>query len=158
MRCNDDSARQSGLARTKGGRFVTSNELDVLVPWLRLSSVLRGGCLPDSLADSWLHRGHKAWHDRTEQSRLFTKLCESDGVRDKTESKRGRNALQKRLLRARKYVHLVDILGQAVLDAAPVISISNLDQVSLEQIRMLPCSLADKDLVEAARQRCARRL
>jgi hypothetical protein len=110
----------------------------------------------DRLPDTQLHKGDKAWHDRTEQSRLFTKLCENEGVRDKVESKRGRSALQKRLLRARKYVHLVDVLGQAALDAAPVISISNLDQVSLEQIRLLPCSLADKDLVDAARQRCAR--
>jgi len=110
------------------------------------------------IPDLQLHKGDKAWHDRTEQNRLFTKLCDTEGVRPKVENERGRTALQKRLLRARKYVYLVDILGQAVLDAAPVISISNLDRVSLEQIRLLPCSLADKDLVEAARQRCAEEL
>ncbi|KAK1920663.1 hypothetical protein DB88DRAFT_502825, partial [Papiliotrema laurentii] len=110
----------------------------------------------DRLPDTQLHEGDKAWRDRTEQSRLFSTLCDSEGVRDKVESKRGRNALQKRLLRARKYVHLVDVLGEAVLDAVPVISISNLNQVSLEQIRLLPRSSADKALVDAVRERCAR--
>ena len=119
---------------------------------------VRDSSAAQGISDLQLHQGDKAWHDRTEQTRLFTKLCDTEGVRPKVENKRARAALQKRLLRARKYVHLVDILGQAVLDAAPVISISNLDQVSLEQIRLLPCSLADKDLVEAARQRCAREL
>lgn len=63
-------------------------------------------------------------------------------------------ALQKRLLRARKFVHLVDALGKGALNAVPVINVTHMDRVPLEQIRLLPSSMAGKDLLDAARRAC----
>lgn len=63
-------------------------------------------------------------------------------------------ALQKRLLRARKFVHLVDALGMGVLNAVPAVSVTHLERIPLEQIRLLPSSMAGKDLLDAARRVC----
>jgi len=62
--------------------------------------------------------------------------------------------LQKRLLRARKFVHLVDALGNGVLNAVPAVNVTHLERIPLEQIRLLASSMAGKDLLDAARLTC----
>jgi len=63
-------------------------------------------------------------------------------------------ALQKRLLRARKFVHLVDALGKGALNAVPAVSVTHLERIPLQQIRLLPSSMAGKDMLDAARRAC----
>lgn len=67
---------------------------------------------------------------------------------------RYRMALQERLLRAHKFVHLVDALGVGVLNAVPVVSVTHLERIPLEHIRLLPSSMAGKDILDAARRIC----
>ena len=55
----------------------------------------------------------------------------------KVKDRRARGALQKRLLRARKFVHLVEVFGKTVLDSTPAVSVTNLDRIPLDQIRLL---------------------
>ncbi|OCF70813.1 hypothetical protein I204_08533 [Kwoniella mangroviensis CBS 8886] len=98
-----------------------------------------------------LHGNGKPWYDRTEQHRLFQLLCSSPRFSASAKERKARLALQKRLLRARKFVHLVETLGANVLRAVPTVCVTNLDRMPLEQLRLLASSMGEKNLLNAAR-------
>jgi hypothetical protein len=74
-------------------------------------------------------------HSRTEQSHLFDLLCEEPCFQSIVLHSNARSCLKKRLQRGRKYNHLVKIFGMAVLHAAPVVCVSRLNGVKLEDLR-----------------------
>jgi hypothetical protein len=74
-------------------------------------------------------------HSRTEQSRFFDLLCEEPCFQAIVHQVNARSCLKKRLQRARKYHHLVKIFGMAVLHAAPVVCVSRMDGVKMEDLR-----------------------
>lgn len=55
-----------------------------------------------------------------------------------------RAALQKRIQRARKFVALVDILGQEALHLAPEVSVSRLDAIKLSDLQKMAAESNDR--------------
>jgi hypothetical protein len=66
---------------------------------------------------------------------------------------RGQMKWKKRLQRAHKYCLLVDIFGEAVLEAAPSVSISRLDPISLTSLELLQDEWLTNGHVCAIKQR-----
>ena len=73
-------------------------------------------------------------HSRTEQSHFFERLCEEPCFQSVVLQSNARSSLKKRLQRGRKYHYLVKIFGMAVLHAAPVVCVSRMDGVKLEDL------------------------
>jgi hypothetical protein len=74
-------------------------------------------------------------HYRTEQSHFFDLLCQEPCFQSIVLQANARSCLKKRLQRGRKYHYLVKIFGMAVLHAAPVVCVSRMDGVKLEELR-----------------------
>jgi hypothetical protein len=71
----------------------------------------------------------KDWQSRTEQQRLFGLLCQESALKLASVPGTDRSALQKRLQRARKFLFVAEAFGTPVLDMAPEVSISRLDDL-----------------------------
>lgn len=72
---------------------------------------------------------------KAEQARHFARLCaslEGGGVPDIDKN---REALRKRLERARKFHLLVSLFGTWVLDEVPAVSVSHVDGVGLKYLQ-----------------------
>jgi hypothetical protein len=85
-----------------------------------------------------------AWDSKPEQKRLVDLVLAHGDIADYIESGNGngngnsnssgtsREAIKKRLQRARKFLMIVELFGTTVLNAAPDVSVSRLDLVSLQ--------------------------
>jgi hypothetical protein len=76
-------------------------------------------------------------HPRTLEKEAFAKLCATPSISDVLSSAAARTRLRKRLQRARKFVTLVDIFGEQVLQWVPEVSVSRLDVVRHEDLQMI---------------------
>jgi hypothetical protein len=85
-----------------------------------------------------------AWDSKPEQKRLVDLVLAHGDIADDIKSGNGsgngnsnssstsREAIKKRLQRARKFLIIVELFGTTVLNAAPDVSVSRLDLVSLQ--------------------------
>jgi hypothetical protein len=83
-----------------------------------------------------------AWDSKPEQKRLVDLVLAHGELADYIKSGNGngngnssgtsRKAIKKRLQRARKFLMIVELFGTTVLNAAPDVSVSRLDLVSLQ--------------------------
>jgi len=79
-----------------------------------------------------------AWDSKPEQKRLIDLVLAhgdmADYIKNGTGNSSGtsREAIKKRLQRARKFLMIVELFGTTVLNAAPDVSVSRLDFVSLQ--------------------------
>jgi len=79
-----------------------------------------------------------AWDSKPEQKRLIDLVLAHGDMADYIKSGNGnssgtsREAIKKRLQRARKFLMIVELFGTTVLNAAPDVSVSRLDLVSLQ--------------------------
>jgi len=79
-----------------------------------------------------------AWDSKPEQKRLIDLVLGHGDMADYIKCGNGnssgtsREAIKKRLQRARKFLMIVELFGTTVLNAAPDVSVSRLDFVSLQ--------------------------
>jgi len=78
----------------------------------------------------------------------FARLCATPPVIQWMESPTARARLQKRLQRARKFVILVDVFGERVLQLVPEISVSRLDLVRLEDLQKIASGSIEQKRVQ----------
>jgi hypothetical protein len=76
-------------------------------------------------------------HSRSEQTFFFDLLCDDPCFQSIGLHELARSNLKKRLQRGRKYSYLVEIFGMAVLHAAPVVCVTRVDTVKLEDLRAM---------------------
>jgi hypothetical protein len=97
-------------------------------------------------------RGHSQ-HPRTLEKEAFARLCAIPSISDVLSSVAGRSRLRKRLQRARKFVTLVDIFGEQVLQWVPEISVSRLDVVRQEDLQKIAAGSIEQKRVLAIKAR-----
>jgi hypothetical protein len=97
-------------------------------------------------------RGHSQ-HPRTLEKEAFARLCAIPSISDVLNSATARSRLRKRLHRARKFVTLVDIFGEQVLQWVPEISVSRLDVVRQEDLQMIAAGSVEQKRVLAIKAR-----
>lgn len=83
----------------------------------------------------------------------FAKFCATPPVIQWLESSTARARLQKRLQRARKFVIIVDIFGEQVLQWVPEISVSRLDPVRLEDLQKIASGSIEQKRVQTIKNR-----
>jgi hypothetical protein len=101
-----------------------------------------------------------AWDSKPEQKRLVDLVFVHGNMADYIRSGNGngnssgtsREAIKKRLQRARKFLMIVELFGTTVLNAAPGVSVSRLDLVSLQLIAGLVHEGNDNRTVETIRR------
>jgi hypothetical protein len=76
-------------------------------------------------------------HPRSEQTFFFDLLCNNPCFQSIGLHEVARSNLKKRLQRGRKYNYLVEIFGMAVLHAAPVVCVTRMDAVKLEDLKAM---------------------
>ena len=87
-------------------------------------------------------------HPRTMEKDAFARLCATTPVIKWMKLPTARARLQKRLQRARKFVILVDIFGEQVLQWVPEISVSRLDLVRLEDLQKIASGSIEQKRVQ----------
>jgi len=87
------------------------------------------------------------------EKEAFAKLCATPPVIQWLESPTARARLQKRLQRARKFVIIVDIFGEQVLQWVPEISVSRLDLVRLEDLQKIASGSIEQKRVQIIKNR-----
>lgn len=92
-------------------------------------------------------------HPRTMEKDAFARLCATPPVTKWIEQPTARARLQKRLQRARKFVILVDIFGEQVLQWVPEISVSRLDLVRLEDLQKIASGSIEQKRVQIIRNK-----
>lgn len=94
----------------------------------------RGNLLTHSITASQENAYDAKLPQKSEQSRLFNALCQAlaDGGLPNINGKK--EALRKRLERARKYLMLVALMGTWVLDHVPDVSVTRVDKVSFKAL------------------------
>jgi hypothetical protein len=84
------------------------------------------------------------WDSKPEQKRLVDRVLAHGDIADYIKSGNdngngnssgtSRDDIKKRLQRARKFLMIVELFGKTVLNAAPGVSVSRLDLVSLQML------------------------
>ena len=115
----------------------------------KVSSYSHGGF---PVLDSSCKASHAAsgeiQHPRTMEKDAFARFCATPPVIKWMEQPTARARLQKRLQRARKFVILVDIFGEQVLEWVPEISVSRLDLVRLEDLQKIASGSIEQKRVQ----------
>jgi len=99
-----------------------------------------------------------AWDSKPEQKSLIDLVLAHDDMADYIKSGNGntsgtsREAIKKRLQRARKFLMIVELFGTTVLNAAPDVSVSRLDLVSLQLLAGLVHEGNSNRIVETIRR------
>ena len=99
-----------------------------------------------------------AWDSKPEQKRLIDLVLAHGDMADYIKSGNGnssgtsREAIKKRLQRARKFLMIVELFGTTVLNAAPDVSVSRLDLVSLQLLAGLVREGNGNRIVETIRR------
>jgi hypothetical protein len=100
-----------------------------------------------------------AWDSKPEQKRLIDLVLAHGDMADYFKSGNGnssgtsREAIKKRLQRARKFLMIVELFGTTVLNAAPDVSVSRLDLVSLQLLAGLVHEGDGNRIVETIRRK-----
>jgi hypothetical protein len=76
-------------------------------------------------------------HSRSKQTFFFDLLCDDPCFQLIGLHELARSNLKKRLQRGRKYSYLVEIFGMAVLHAAPVVCVTRMVTVKLEDLKTM---------------------
>ena len=107
----------------------------------------------------WTHNSHQSsqviqrdsqhQHPRTLEKEAFARLCAKPRISDRLGSEAARSRFKKRLQRARKFVILVDVFGEQVLQWVPENSVSRLDHVRQEDLQKIAAGSIEQKRVLA---------
>jgi hypothetical protein len=115
---------------------------------VRVASCRVHQCRRNSYQSSQNARGHSQYPGTLEKE-AFARLCATPSISNVLSSAAARSRLRKRLQRARKFVILVDIFGEQVLQWVPEISVSRLDVVRQEDLQKIAAGSIEQKRVLA---------